>query len=532
MDGDGSPDFSDTRGNNVLAQEDLDADDTGGFRPSGGAGPELDFDFPFDPALDPGEATNLAAAVVQLFYANNALHDLAFLYGFDEAAGNFQQTNSSGTGAGGDPMVADALDGVGYDNASMQVPPDGSSPRMTVRPFLGPRVLEVTSPATVAGDYAAAPARFGPQIAGAGTSGAVLYVDDGIAGGGTVHDACQSMPPDSLEGVIALVDGGLCTNAEKVFNCDNAGAIGVVVINHENLPNGVVPMNGNIFGDRVTIPSLMIGNADGARLLAELPAQTLQVTLRKDLPDRDGVFDSGLLAHEFAHGISLRLTGGPSTTSCLFGGEQAGEGWSDFWALAVTAQPQDTAEQPRGTFTYLVFQGPGDAGVRRFPYSTDPAVNPLTYGDVADAVFPHDVGEVWASLLWDMYWALVERWGFAADLYGGSGGNTRALQLVLDGLKLQPCGPTFTDARDAILLADQLAHGGEDACLLWRAFARRGLGARAVSGTLDRGDEEEDFSIPDTCLETLFADGFESGDTSRWSATSGGGANSVFWRRP
>jgi hypothetical protein len=28
---------------------------------------------------------------------------------------------------------------------------------------------------------------------------------------------------------------------------------------------------------------------------------------------------------------------------------------------------------------------------------------------------------------------------------------------VLDGLKLQPCGPTFVDARDGILLADEVS---------------------------------------------------------------------------
>lgn len=54
-------------------------------------------------------------------------------------------------------------------------------------------------------------------------------------------------------------------------------------------------------------------------------------------------------------------------------------------------------------------------------------------------------------------------------------GNTLAMQLVVDGLKLQPCRPAFTDARDAILTADKVLTQGDNACLIWKAFAKRGL---------------------------------------------------------
>ena len=46
------------------------------------------------------------------------------------------------------------------------------------------------------------------------------------------------------------------------------------------------------------------------------------------------------------------------------------------------------------------------------------------------------------------------------------------MQLVLDGLKLQPCNPGFESGRDAILEADMLANGGANQCLIWEAFAR------------------------------------------------------------
>ncbi len=82
----------------------------------------------------------------------------------------------------------------------------------------------------------------------------------------------------------------------------------------------------------------------------------------------------------------------------------------------------------------------------------------------------------------------------------GTGGNNLAMQLVLDGLKLQPCNPTFLDARDAILAADIANNNGVNQCLIWETFARRGLGFSAqVGGT-------EAFDIPDICSQALKID--------------------------
>ena len=94
-DTDGAPgeEFTDTRGNNVEAQEDQDANNIPGDRVDGG--PNLVFDIDFQPELQP--ADNIEQAIVNLFYWNNVTHDLMYLYGFDEAAGNFQ-TNNYGNG--------------------------------------------------------------------------------------------------------------------------------------------------------------------------------------------------------------------------------------------------------------------------------------------------------------------------------------------------------------------------------------------------------------------------------------------------
>jgi hypothetical protein len=121
-----------------------------------------------------------------------------------------------------------------------------------------------------------------------------------------------------------------------------------------------------------------------------------------------------------------------------------------------------------------------------------------------------------------VYWNLTDEYGWDPDLYGGSGGNNLAVQLVTDGLKLQPCSPDFVDGRDAILAADVALTGGENECFLWTAFAKRGLGLSANAGSNNVvGDETEAFDLPDLlpdpCAPILFNDGFESGDFSAWS---------------
>lgn len=121
------PEHTITRGNNVHAYQDRNRwDSSSGDEPDGG--PALLFDFPVDLSQQP--ITYQDAAVVNLFYWNNLLHDLSYVRGFDEAAGNFQQNNYGKGGAGGDPVRAEAQDGEGTNNANFGTPPDGQMPRM------------------------------------------------------------------------------------------------------------------------------------------------------------------------------------------------------------------------------------------------------------------------------------------------------------------------------------------------------------------------------------------------------------------
>ncbi len=219
-------------------------------------------------------------------------------------------------------------------------------------------------------------------------------------------------------------------------------------------------------------------------------------------PHRDGAFDAGIVVHEYGHGWSNRLTGGPSNVSCLQNSEQMGEGWSDYLALVLTAQITDTRTTNRPIGTYLLGQPPTGAGFRPHPYTTDMAVNPHTYAHTPTAAVPHGVGAIWAAMLWEMYWNLVDTHGFNPDLAqdGTTGGNNLALRLVSDGLKIQPCSPGFVDGRNAILAADMALTGGANQCLIWQGFAKRGLGFSASQGSANsNADNVAAFDMPLSC---------------------------------
>ncbi len=218
---------------------------------------------------------------------------------------------------------------------------------------------------------------------------------------------------------------------------------------------------------------------------------------------KDGDFDTNVIMHEYGHGISNRLTGGPASAGCLQNNEQMGEGWSDFFGVILTMNPGDQGADARTIGTYLFGQGINGGGLRDYPYSTDMSVNPQTYDFVKTAPVPHGVGSVWAEMLWEMTWGLIDEHGFDANPYNFTGnvnvdkGNTQALALVTEGLKIQPCGPGFVDGRDAILVADQVIYGGANQCVIWTAFAKRGLGASASQGSSNSvNDGVQAFDMP------------------------------------
>jgi hypothetical protein len=124
-------------------------------------------------------------------------------------------------------------------------------------------------------------------------------------------------------------------------------------------------------------------------------------------------------------------------------------------------------------------------------------INPVTYNNIKTLSVPHGVGFVWCSALYDILLDMIDKYGFDENIYTGTGGNNKTLELVIMGLKLQPCNPGFMDARNAIILADSLLNGGANKLLLWKAFARRGMGANASQGSnTSRSDGVDGFKLP------------------------------------
>jgi hypothetical protein len=345
---DGNSDHDSTRGNNVWAAEDRLATNATIDRAAVSSTPLPDLTFDFTPNLTMAPTLtsppNQQYGITNLFYWNNIMHDITYLYGFDEVGGNFQNNNQGRGGAGNDYVIADAQDGGGSNNANFATPVDGTRPRMQM------------------------------YLWTAGT------------------------------------------------------------------------------------------------------------------PDRDGDLDNSIIAHEFTHGISNRLTGGPSNSSCLGNAEHGGEGWSDYFALMVTtnwatATIADGAN-PRGIGTYAAGQSSAGSGIRNFMYSTNMAVNPLVYGTSIPSQV-HNRGEYWCMALWEMTWEIIQVAGINPNLFNpsGGGGNAAALKLVIEGMRLQPCNPGFIDARNAILKADTLFFGAQYSCAIWKAFAKRGMGRNASQGS-------------------------------------------------
>jgi len=252
---DGTTSYTYTKGNNAAAYDDGNDDDTGSIAdhtPQSAAG--LIFNYAFDATAPGGNpiysaaAQSEDAAITNLFYWNNIIHDVMYQYGFDEAAGNFQENNFTNGGAGGDSVDAQAQDsanltatGLNRCNANFGTPGDGGNPRM------------------------------------------------------------------------------------QMYICDNGGT-----------------------------------------------------------PEHnDGDFDNNVIIHEYAHGISNRLVGGPGVANGLQNTEQMGEGWSDFYGYMLTMNATN-ATSDRAIGNFLFDLGPMGGGIRNAPYSTSLTTNPWTYSGVAN----------------------------------------------------------------------------------------------------------------------------------------------------
>jgi hypothetical protein len=585
--------FQDTKGNNVYSFYDASPGPLGGAPASSvppttvGVGGASTWDYIWDLSKEPefnspGTPDNLFpnrnAAIVNLFYMNNMMHDIFYGFGFNEENKNFQEVNnfaedSSIGNRGGiaqDGILAQAQDGGGTNNANFLTLADGVNGQMQMFLWTAAIPAEIVyvdqnsydsnydvaggvQYTAIQGSFPGSPeadtdlsrARVGNYIIVQGNNNG--STPGGSEGCGASAASGTGLPYENqlaVEGNIAVIDRGSCSFVEKVVSAQLSGAIAAIVIN--NIPGGPIGMGGtDTQSYAINIPSVMIGSNDGKELKAAIIAaeannEFISGQLFLDggtTPKRDGDFDNGVIAHEYGHGISTRLSIRGDQLGTLSGDEQGGEGWSDFWGLYTTLRQNDldapTTEHPngvlptRGIGNYVTYKNPTDKGIRPRPYSVDPSVNAYTYAgstnglgiNAAEITVPHGVGFVWCSMLYDVFQEFVDVYGFNDDIFetglntdlsdaSHSGGNNIVNRLIMEGLKIQPAEGTFADQRDAILAADALLFPSASQCggsmhfkMIWEGFAKRGLGFQEDGnyGTNTRGDERDGFGIPPVC---------------------------------
>src|SRR5262249_53982813 len=173
-------------------------------------------------------------------------------------------------------------------------------------------------------------------------------------------------------------------------------------------------------------------------------------------------------------------------------------------SLMFTQESASETTDGRGVGTYVLGQPTTGLGIREFKYDFDITnTNQQTFISYSSgSTEVHQSGTRWAATLWDINKLLIDKYGFEPNVFNvaSTAGNIRALKLVINALKIQALNPTFIQARDAILMADQPLFGGADLLQWWTAFARRGLGQGASTPSSSSTSLTTSFVIPPEVL--------------------------------
>lgn len=225
--------------------------------------------------------------------------------------------------------------------------------------------------------------------------------------------------------------------------------------------------------------------------------------------ETNGGDDASIVYHEYTHGLSNRLVGGPSSQGNLNAEQSAamGEGWSDWYAFdylvaqgLIPDNAKRSGELIQGRYTNFTIvrtqaldcavgasktlcpakQG-GKAGSGGYTFGD--------YGKVLGKPEFHADGEIWVQTLWDLRQAMINK-------YGNANGVARTEQLVTNGLRLTPIKPSYLDARNGILQANAAAQGFNAEKIIWKVFANRGMGSNARTSGPDDEHPRQGFKNP------------------------------------
>jgi hypothetical protein len=467
------------------------------------------FLYTHQPDVDAFSANARHASITQLFYNINFLHDWFYDAGFDEASGNAQTNNYGRGGLGSDNMKGQAQDFQSFSNANMLTPADGSRPRMRMYNFPNlANTLDVQAPAGIASKL-----RMG--ISQTGLRNFDVTGDIVIATFTAGPTTCTITNAAALNGKIAMfdfdnTDGTGCAFSTRIARIHATGALAALMVYNS------APANANAVANITGINAThtkgigVISWNSAAPIKTQLGgANTVSARLLR-LADRDGALDNQIVFHEWGHYISNRLISNGSGLNNQQGAGM-GEGWGDFIGMLLTVRPDDISTESNATWggvyaqaTYassgVNFNGATNHGYylggRRTPYSTDmtnynaltfkhiqdgqalPAGPPIATGGANSEV--HNTGEVWTTMLWECYAALLRDTQGASPRLTFNEAQTRMKNYLVAAFKMTPPSPTFLEARDAVLAA-AFTYDYNDGRLFAQAFAKRGAGVGAIA---------------------------------------------------
>ena len=443
-----------TEGNNVITADDknMDNETTHGIK-GFALGRQFTagyFDFESRYEIDNQANPDVFPATVTLFYYNNILHDYLYSIGFTEATWNFQEDNFGEGGAGRDAVNTQVQDGAGTNNANMSTGNDGSRPRMQMYLF---------------------------------TDGTFRRADGDLDFDVVAHELYHGV-------------------SNRSVGKGSSGCLGVTQVGEANgMGEGWSDYSANSFADDDVTGEYATGRWDIA--IRKLPNTNFRYSYRNI---------TGTIARR-----DQQPAGTSDTRAYLpFQVHDVGEHWSStLWDMReLLIVKQDVDDGPGQSFPGIFFDGTrrmgsgttfyiGNRQVQsidaRHPIDYRESFNtasPATIKPAEHIVRPREVTAEIQSRGGDRNGPLataVRRGGRLADT------------IVLRGMQLAPCQPSFVDMRDSMLLADRELTAGENQAVIWRAFASHGVGRLATStnasadvtpGTQNTPIIVEDFSVP------------------------------------
>lgn len=115
--------------------------------------------------------------------------------------------------------------------------------------------------------------------------GTLAFVSDGTAGDSL---GCNALTNGAaVTGKIAVIYRGSCSFGTKALNAQNAGAIGIVIVNNTS---GLINMLGGTEGMSVTVPTIFVSNETGALIKNDVNAGAVTAFIG----DKAGLFPNDL----------------------------------------------------------------------------------------------------------------------------------------------------------------------------------------------------------------------------------------------